>query len=119
MPHCEIKYSDNLDFDAEAILSLVETVVNTHDANSHECKGRAYPSAQYHRSHLHITVSLLSKPHRDEVFTQALMNDLEEQIKARLQQSCYFSLMIEYSPAYYVTNEHLVTGDDLPRYRTG
>ncbi len=118
MPHCEIQYSDDLNVDAEAILTMVETVINAHDANAHECKGRAYPASIYHRPHLKVTVYLLTKPHRDEAFTKALMADLENQIKGTLSHSCFFSLLIEYSPTYYVTNEHLVEGDDLPRYTT-
>ncbi len=119
MPHCEIQFSDDLDIDAKDVLALVERVINAHDVNAHQCKGRAYPVSIYHRSHLKVTVSLLTKTHRDEAFTKALMIDLEKQIKETLSQSCYFSLLIEYSPAYYVTNEHLVEGDDLPRYVTG
>ena len=116
MPHCELKYSEDLNLNAEAILARVEDTINAHDANAHECKGRAYPAAQYHRSHLLVTVSLLTKPHRDQVFTKALMLDLERNIKAELSRSCFFSLLIEYSPAYYVTNEYLEAGDELPRY---
>lgn len=116
MPHCELHFSDNLKVDAKAILAIVETTINAHDADARECKGRAYPAAIYHLPHLKVTVSLLKKPHRNEAFTKSLMEDLELQIKAKLTQSCYFSLLVEYSPAYYLTNEHLVTGDDLPRY---
>ncbi|MEM7033988.1 MAG: hypothetical protein AAF629_30890 [Chloroflexota bacterium] len=116
MPHCELHFSDNLNLDAKAILAKVEAIINAHDPNAHECKGRAYPAAIYHRPHLKVTVSLLTRPHRDEVFTKALMTDLEVQIKVMVPQSCYFSLLIEYSPTYYITNEHLVAGDDLPRY---
>ena len=116
MPHCELKFSQNLNLDAQAILAMVETIINDHDSNAHECKGRAYPTATYHRPHLKVTVSLLTKPHRDEEFTKALMADLEKQIKAKLFQSCYFSLSIEYSSSYYVTNKHLIAGDELPSY---
>jgi len=116
MPHCELKFSDDLDFDATAVLARVEEVINAHDPNAHECKGRAYPTSVYHRTHLMVTISLLTKPHRDEAFTRALMEDLETEIKAMLKQSCHFSMLIEYSPAYYLTNEHEVEGDRLPRW---
>jgi hypothetical protein len=94
MPHCEIHFSDNLRVDAEATLALVEEVINSHDENAHECKGRAYPASKFHRTHIKVTVSLLPKPHRDEVFTKALMVDLENKIKQTLSQSCFFSLQI-------------------------
>jgi len=44
MPHAELKYSIDLDLDAEALLRCVEQVILRHDANSGECKGRAYPA---------------------------------------------------------------------------
>ncbi|MEM7206337.1 MAG: hypothetical protein AAF434_00805 [Pseudomonadota bacterium] len=119
MPHCEIKYSDNLSFDAEDMLSMVEAIINEHDSNAHECKGRAYPTSIYHRPHLKVTVSLLPKPHRDDSFTKKLMDDLEMRVKEKLSQSCYFSLLVEYSSNFYVTNEHVVVGDNLPRYTDG
>ncbi|MEM7195130.1 MAG: hypothetical protein AAF402_09280, partial [Pseudomonadota bacterium] len=109
-------YTDDLDLDAGLILSLVETIINEHDANAHECKGRAYPISVFHRTHFKVTVTLLNRSHRDQAFTRALMDDLEARIKVELPRSCFFSLLIEYSPDYYVTNEHLVSGDDLPRY---
>ncbi|MGH1541603.1 MAG: hypothetical protein ACRBHB_14345 [Arenicella sp.] len=113
MPHCELHFSNDLNIDAKAILTKVETIINDHDENAHECKGRAYPASIYHHSHLKVTVSLLSQPHRNETFTKTLMADLETQIKATIPQSCFFSLLVEYSPSYYVTNEHLIERDDL------
>ena len=111
MPHCELHFSTDLDFDAEAILARVETIIKAHDANAQACKGRAYPAPIYRHTHLKVTVYLITQPYRDEAFTNALMNDLETQIKTMLPQSCYFSLLINYSPDYYVTNEHVAPGD--------
>ncbi|MGH1487291.1 MAG: hypothetical protein ACRBCI_13845 [Cellvibrionaceae bacterium] len=108
MPHCELHFSDNLNIDAKAILATVETIINAHDANALECKGRAYPASTYHHTHLKITVSLLTQPHRNKAFTQALMIDLEKEVKKALSQSCFFSLSVEYSSDYYMTNEHLI-----------
>lgn len=116
MPHCELHYSSTLEIDAAEVLAKVEAVINAHDPASHECKGRAYPAAVFHRPHLKVSVSLLTRPHRDDAFTRALMIDLETHIKAMLTQSCFFSLQLTYSPAFYVTNEHEVAGDPLPRY---
>ena len=117
MPHCELHYSADLTLDVVAVLALVEQVINAHDPGAEECKGRAYPAERFHRRHLKVAVSLLPKPHRDAAFTQALMDDLEAQLRAQLQQSCFFSLAIEYSPATYLTTAHHVDGDPLPRYR--
>lgn len=113
MPHVEIKYSDNLNIDTNKVFDVVEKIINKNDISAGECKSRAYPCSQYKYSHILVTVSLLTKPHRDEVFTQKLSGEIEEAIKAHLKQSLYFSLNIEYSLAYYTTNTHNVEGDKL------
>jgi len=113
MPHVEIKYSDNLDIDTNKIFDVVEKVINKSDASAGVCKSRAYPCSQYKYSHLLVTVSLLTKPHRDKAFTQTLSGEIEKTIKVHLKQSLYFSLNIEYSLDYYTTNIHRVEGDKL------
>ncbi len=106
MPHAELKYSSDLDIDAKSILAEIEAVILDHDSGAGACKGRAYPVAQFHHSHIAITVALLTKPHRDEAFSRALLADLESRIKARLGQPCEFSLGLSYSTPFYVTNFH-------------
>lgn len=113
MPHVEIKYSDNLAFASKDVFDDIEAIINNKDASAGICKSRAYPCADYKHTHILITISLLSKPHRDDAFTLALSRELEASIKGHLKQSVYFSLNIEYSLAYYTTNVHLVEGDVL------
>jgi len=113
MPHVEIKYSDNLDIDTKHLFDEIETVINQSDSSAGVCKSRAYPCSQYKHPHILVTISLLTKPHRDAVFTQKLSQELEVAIKEHLSQSHYFSLNIEYSLAYYVTNIVRVDGDIL------
>jgi hypothetical protein len=108
MPHAELKYSADLEIDAQAIFKTIEDTINEHDAGSGQCKCRAYPSAEFHHTHILISISMLPKPHRDDAFTEALINDLETKIKSRLEQNFFFSLLLEYSLKTYVTNEHRV-----------
>ena len=104
MPHAELKYSADLSIDAAAVLENIETVINDHDAGAGPCKGRAYPASVFHHTHLLVEISMLTKPHRDAAFTKDLITDLENHIKAMVQQSCYFSLELKYSGDTYVTN---------------
>jgi hypothetical protein len=106
MPHAELKYSDDLILDAGAILAEIEATILRHDAGSGACKGRAYPASVYHHSHVLVSVAMLTKEHRNEAFTAALLEDLERVIKARIKQHCHFSLGISYSTSAYVTNLH-------------
>jgi 5-carboxymethyl-2-hydroxymuconate isomerase len=113
MPHVEIKYSNNLDICTKEIFHVIENIINKKDSSAGECKSRAYPCSEYKYSHILISISLLIKPHRDEAFTLSLSRELESSIKQHLNQSVYFSLNIEYSSAYYVTNTYLLDGDIL------
>ena len=115
MPHVEIKYSDNLKIDTLKVFDAIEKVINKNDNNAGECKSRAYPCSQYKYSHIIVIVSLLTKPHRDEAFTQKLSDEIETVIKSYLNQSSYLSLSIEYSKPYYTTNIHLIEGDELEK----
>ena len=113
MPHVEIKYSDNLDIDINKVFDVIEQIINENDMSAGVCKSRAYPCLEYKYSHILLTVSLLTKPHRDKIFTQKLSEEIEKEVKKHLSQSLYFSLNIEYSLSYYTTNIHLVKGDKL------
>ncbi|MDX2319585.1 MAG: hypothetical protein QNK26_03195 [Moritella sp.] len=113
MPHIEIKYSDNLTINTGEIFDDIEEIINGKDISAGECKSRAYPCSQYKYSHMLVIVSLLTKPHRDKIFTQSLSLEIEKAVKVHLKQSLYFSLSIEYSQDYYTTNIHRVEGDEL------
>lgn len=106
MPHAELKYSSDLEIDAATILAAIEAVILEHDTGAGACKGRAYPADQFRHSHIAVSVALLSKPHRDEAFSRALLADLESRIKAQLRQPCEFSLGLSYSTPFYVTHFH-------------
>jgi hypothetical protein len=104
MPHADLKYSSDLNFDAAEMLRSIEATIQAHDAGSGECKGRAYPSDVFHHSHLIVEVSLLPKAHRDQAFLDALGRDLEHCIKGFLSQPCMFSLALNFGGAAYITN---------------
>ena len=106
MPHAEIKYSSDLNIDAVAILEEIEATILNHDGGAGACKGRAWTVDQYHHSHIIVTVSLLPKAHRDAVFLQTLLADLEQRTKARITQPCAFSMELTFSGPAYVTNMH-------------
>lgn len=104
MPHADLKYTCDLDFDAKGMLAAIEATIQLHDAGSGECKGRAYPADVFHHSHLIVEVSLLPKAHRDQVFLDALGAALEACIKSFLSQPCQFSLALNFSGGAYITN---------------
>ncbi|WP_083100587.1 hypothetical protein [Pseudophaeobacter leonis] len=106
MPHAEIKYSNDLDLDAPAILAEIETIIQRHDAGAGACKGRAYPTGGYHHSHVTVSISLLEKPHRDAEFSNALLAELEQRVSAMILSPCAFSLGLQYSSPFYVTRQH-------------
>ncbi|MCT4559554.1 MAG: hypothetical protein N4A61_16020 [Pelagimonas sp.] len=108
MPHAELKYSADLALDVPVVLRDIEAIIARHDSGAGACKGRGYAASDYHHTHLLVTLNLLTKPHRDAAFSQALMADIEAGVKAHLTQSCHVSLALHYSDAYYITNFHEV-----------
>ena len=111
MPHADVKCSSDLDLDFDAIFAAIEGTIQAHDAGSGDCKCRAYPTNIYRHTHVLINLAMLTKPHRDDAFTQNLMNDLEANIKALITQDCFFSLGLAYNDASYVTNLHTFEGN--------
>lgn len=103
MPHVELSYSDNLTLNTSALFDVIESTINQHDATAGACKSRAYPAVQYKHTHLLVTIDLLTKAHRDEAFTQRLLNDLNSAIKKYLPRGCCFSLALNYRGSYYLT----------------
>jgi len=107
MPHAELKYSSDLKFDVAKTLQAIEQLILRHDAGSGMCKGRAYPSEIFHHTHCILTVSMLTKTHRDAAFTQDLLQALTTELGAHLSQECGLSVQIRYSDdAYYTGMYH-------------
>lgn len=107
MPHAELRFSSDMEIDADDILASIEETILRHSPEAGACKGRAYPAEIFRHTHFLANVGLLSKPGRDAAFTAALIADLETEIKKRLPQRCYFSLDVRFSGHDYVTNEHV------------
>lgn len=104
VPHAELKFSSDIVLDTVALFEAIDRMIMDHDATAGDTKCRAYPATDYRHSHLIITVSLLTKPHRDTAFSKALMADLEALVKSFLSTPCYFSLSLQYSSDTYITN---------------
>jgi len=103
MPHCDLHYSDDLDLDPVALLREVEAVVLRHDPGAGETKGRAYPAAHALHTHMKVTLSLLSKPHRDAAFVAALQKDVRALLAPVLPRPCWLSVDITFSTPNYTT----------------
>ncbi|MGH1577147.1 hypothetical protein [Planktotalea sp.] len=103
MPHAELKYSSTLNLDAARILARIEQIIQSHDAGSGECKGRAYPCEVTHHNHVLIEIGLLPKAHRDETFMKALLNDLKRSLVPLMPDDVFFSLSLTFSSTHYVT----------------
>lgn len=103
MPHADLKYSSDLEIDAQAVLEGIEAILQKHDPGSGDCKGRAYPAPVSHHRHLIAEISLLPKAHRNEAFMAALREDLAAFLRNTLPRPCWMSLNLSFSGANYVT----------------
>lgn len=105
MPHLEIKYSIDIELDANFLFDQLESAINELDASAGVCMCRAYPAKSYKHSHVMIEVWLLPKQHRDPVFTQALLKKLKDCVKKQVVNQCYVSVQLYYRDNNYVTIE--------------
>ena len=103
MPHAEIKYSDDLNIDAVGLLKEIEAVILEHDPGAGDCKGRAFPIKDWHHTHVLLEVAMLTKPHRDDAFSQTMIKAFERVLHAHLSQKTYVSISLTYMGDTYFT----------------
>lgn len=106
MPQADLKYSADMKIDAPVILAAIERIIKDFDDAAGACKGRAIKVAEFHHTHIFVTLALLDKPHRDRAFRDDLARKLEAAIKQHLHQPCAFSLALTFLPETYITNAH-------------
>lgn len=106
MPHADIKYSPNFQFEPQKVFAAIEDTINARHSGAGNCKYKSYPAKNSNHTHLLIEVSMLTKPHRNHDFTIALRDAIETAVKVHLHQRCYFSLSITFTDDLYLTNEH-------------
>lgn len=105
MPHLEIKYSADIEFNVKFLFDQIETAINELDPSAGICKSRAYPAKSYKHSHVMIEVWLLPKEHRNPAFTQVLLKKLKNCVEKHIDNHCYVSVQLYYRDANYATIE--------------
>ncbi len=76
MPQADLKYSADLDIDAQALMADIQATIASHDSGAGMCKARAYPAAVFQHTHFLLHVAILPKAHRDAAFRTALLEAL-------------------------------------------
>lgn len=87
MPSLDVKYSSDLNIDTKKFFKAVEEIIKARDEGTGACKARGYPTDQFQHSHCYIELALLTKDIRDAVWTQSLLDTLEELLKAELENA--------------------------------
>ncbi len=105
MPQADLKYSIDMDIDAAGLLAEIEAVISDFDSGAGKCKGRAYPAGCYRHSHIFLSVQVLEKPHRDDVFMQTLLEKLTNTVDKHIHQGCSRSVSIDFLPKHYTTGQ--------------
>lgn len=105
MPQADLKYSPDLELHAETLLAEVEALILRHDSGAGACKGRAYPAAAAHHSHVTLEIAVLEKPHRDEAFMKGLLADLVALLDQHLPAGTERAVALKFSSPYYSTGK--------------
>ena len=103
MPQADLMYSCDIEVDAPALLAEIESAIADHDSGAGLCKGRAFPVQEFQSSHVMLSVALLNKPHRDDVFMQALLVKLVKVVDEHITQTCSRSVQLNFLSPFYET----------------
>lgn len=103
MPQIDLKYSADLTLDTDEIFQAIEALLGEMDASAGACKCRAYPATDFLQTHALLEVKVLPKAHRDELFMQGCLNQLETLMKTHLPEGCYLAIEVGFSGAFYLT----------------
>lgn len=101
MPQADLKYSADLEIEPVELLARIEAIIDEHDSGAGACKGRAYPTAEYHHSHLLLDIAVLSKPHRNDEWANALLGKLEHALAQYIPKPCHVAVGIGFLSPYY------------------
>ncbi len=105
MPQVELKFSNDITLDVRKIFKSIEQEINKLDDSAGACKSRAYPIAHFLHTHVLMSVSVLQKPHRDELFMNTCLKQLEAILEATVPNGCYYAVDLFFSGNYYSTHQ--------------
>lgn len=103
MPQADLSYSSQIPLDTAAVLTAIETVISTQDAGAGACKGRAHPLEQTHHTHVLLRLRLLNKPHRDDLFMQALLTALQTALRPLIPAPCILGIELGFLEPHYAS----------------
>ncbi len=103
MPHLEINYSEDIKVDVNKLFESIEKTIQTFDPSSGDCKSRATTIKCFRHSHILVNLWLLTKPHRDQAFSQCLLDVVQQIIQKHIPSNCHLSLQLYYRDANYRT----------------
>lgn len=106
MPHAELKYSSDLDFDARKLLTDIEALLQEIDANSGPCKGRAYPAAVFNHTHVLINVQLFAAKNRGLDFVENALARIKALAESAVAKPCFITVELTFSPLGYTTGKY-------------
>ena len=98
MPQIELKYTKNLSLENQSIFETIEQTIHALDPASGACKSRVIKIQEYHHSHIFLHIYMLKKSHRDVIFTQKLLEQINQNTKIYFPNSekAELSILIEY-----------------------
>lgn len=103
MPQADLSYSANLALDAATILATIEQTIAAHDDTSGACKGRAFPLADTHHTHILLRLRMLRKPHRDDAFMQKLLTALQTALEPLVPTPCILGVELGFLEPHYAS----------------
>ncbi|WP_052071916.1 hypothetical protein [Sphingopyxis sp. MWB1] len=101
MPQADLYITGDQRIDAVAALQAVERTILALDPGAGACKGRAHSIADYHHSHMLLSLSTLPKPHRDDAFADTLATNLAAALQPHTAPGASLHIHIRFDLTHY------------------
>lgn len=103
MPQVDLKYSNNVPIDCDQLFKAIEKTILSIDSSAGACKCRSYPCENYLHRHVFLSIKLLRKPHRNDVFMTDLLQQLYAVVSQALPKNITLSVEADFISSFYIT----------------
>lgn len=101
MPQADLFFTADQAIAAVDVLRSIEGAISAMDAAAGACKGRAYPVADFHHSHILLRLSMLPKDHRDAAFAAELGKRLAAVLQQAVTADCAINVQVRFDLVHY------------------
>lgn len=103
MPQADLFFTADQTIAPVDTLLAIEQVIGAFDSGAGACKGRAHRIADFHHSHILLSLSMLPKDHRDAAFAEELGKRLAATLQPLAKADCAVNVHVRFDLVHYTS----------------